>query len=326
MSSEIGGCPSTAQVGMPLSTAEDMLTEALHNFDNLDTIRIDSTSYLRYRYRPPVAPGLHCRPCKLYWEDLRRDFGALGHLFQVIGGSICRANISGKIHLDLDLQVTEPSYENGPHNSPVQAELFDLSSPFWKGRVSLRVRKVVLVPNMTGQWSADLDASCPELQELSLLACPGGIQGRIKFDNDGCHKNIWHRLQILNIKGVQFDNTAMADFLKAHHGSLTRLKIKYVFLQNGSWARILQTIRDLPALESLRLSSLGQNVAYTAASETDCDARSCLRCGKRSDVLLALGALLRGVHTYKHQFFQEDYYKIDFTSANIALASKTTEL
>ncbi|KAI4659375.1 uncharacterized protein J4E78_005802 [Alternaria triticimaculans] len=316
ISGEIGGSPSIPYVGMPLSTAEDMLTEAFRNFENLETIRIDSFSYVHIHYRSPKAIGLRCGPMWLLSGQLRCDFSALSHLFKVVIESIRRANICDKIYLDLNLLVQEASQYNNFSNSPIQTELFDLGSPFWKERLSLKVRKVELVPTVTSGWASDLAASCPDLKELKLR----GHDGRISFDNNHGSVHVWQHLQVLILKDVHLDNTAIVDFLKAHHGTLTHLNLTLVFLDNGTWADILQTIHDLPALESLRLSSLGQSVPYTTAQQPT-DELSSVRCCNRSEILLALGALLSDVSTYEEYDSSMVCHEIDFTSANIALSS-----
>ena len=321
MSGEIGGSPSMVHVGMPLSKAEDMLTEALRKFVNLETIRIDSLSYVQTWHLTGEVVGLRCGPERLTPQQLRCDFSALSHLLQVMMGSINRANVCDRIHLDLNLRVMSSSPYSDTDNSPIQAELFNISSPFWKERLSRGVRKFQARPSDTSGWASHLAASCSELKELELL--PSG--GRIKFGNRHGDVHVWQHLQDLAVSGVDLENTAIAGFFEAHQSTLTQLHLGYIVLDNGSWKEILQTIHDLPILEGLSLSCLGQNVAYATAPETDGDARSCFRCDKRSDVLLALRALLQGVQTYKYQLFYEDYYRIDFTSAKIALASKAAK-
>ncbi|KAI4705015.1 hypothetical protein J4E89_009308 [Alternaria sp. Ai002NY15] len=317
ISTDIGGSSLIPHVGMPLSTAEALLTEALRNFENLEIIRIDSLSYLNFWYRSSKVIGLRCGPIRHFNGYLRGDFNALSCLFKVMIESIRGANICDKIYLDLNLRVEEASLFNNFTNSPIQTELFDLGSPFWKEKLSLKVRKVEIVPTVTSGWAADLAASCPELKELKLR----GDEERISFDNIHGSVHVWQHLQVLTIKHVHLDNTAITDFLKAHHGTLSRLKLALVFLNNGTWADILQTIRDLPALESVCLSSLGQNVPYTTSQRPTGNSYS-LRCYNRSEVLLALGALLPDISTYEEYYGNLDYNEIDFTPANAALSSR----
>lgn len=64
------GPPSTTYAGIPASTVEDMLTEALRSFENLETIRIDTCSYLRLEHLSSEAIGLRCGPERLRMEQL----------------------------------------------------------------------------------------------------------------------------------------------------------------------------------------------------------------------------------------------------------------
>jgi hypothetical protein len=103
--------------------------------------------------------------------------------------------------------------------------------------------------------------------------------------------HVWQHLQVLTVDGLNFDDSAMADFLEAHQGTLTRIELTYVFPNKGSWVRILQAIRNLPHLNSLHICTLNHYLSHTVM-RIDSGTTSRLKCKNRSEILLALGALL----------------------------------
>jgi len=312
------GPPSTTYAGIPASTVEDMLTEALRSFANLETIRIDTYSYLQTRYLSPESIGLRCGPERLDMTQCSGDFTVLGHVFLVVIESAKRAKLCDTIHLDLNLR-----FQNFPSllQAPVPYELFDPSLPSWKDLLSSRVRKVILTTGSSGKWAHRIAASCSSLQELSLLP----RRGEIRFDNAQGGLHVWPHLRSLTIINgtIRIKNAVLNDFFKAHQGNLVCVTLKHVFLGEGSWAEILQTIRNLPALQSICFTCLSQSIACPVL-EPCCNGRPTLSldgtaCSNRADTLLALGALLP-VHTIGLKPSADtNHHHIDFTLANGAL-------
>lgn len=313
------GPPSTTYPGIHASTVEDMLTEALRSFENLETMRIDTCSYLRLEHLSSEAIGLRCGPERLRMEQLQGSFTALHHLIQVMMRSVERAMVRDKICLDLSLRFRD--WSTLPP-SPRACELFDLSLPYWKDSLSSKVLKLEVTTLGTGRWSHNLAASCSSLQELSLLP----HRGHVKFGNAQGGLHIWPHLRSLAILGgcICITSAVFNDFFKMHKNTLVRITLKHVSLQNESWSGMLQTIYGLPALQNICFAWLSQRIAYPAlepCSDRVSTCRQGVACSNRSDVLLVMGALLPDAYTFEFGYRDGINYQIDFTLANAALLS-----
>jgi hypothetical protein len=90
---------------------------------------------------------------------------------------------------------------------------------------------------------------CLQLRELRLVR----ITGPIGFHEGHGGLNVWRQLQESGMRSVYFHNTMITRFFNAYQGTLTRIGLTYVLLDSGSWTDIVQTIHDLPFLETLSL-------------------------------------------------------------------------
>jgi hypothetical protein len=137
-------------------------------------------------------------------------------------GLSCHQRPLDRIHLDLDFRVIGPCAYSKASNSPIQTELFDPSFP--------------VVFTATGTKTG----SYYRADWIGFHEGHGGL-------------NVWRQLQESGMRSVYFHNTMITRFFNAYQGTLTRIGLTYVLLDSGSWTDIVQTIHDLPFLETLSL-------------------------------------------------------------------------